>query len=135
MSIKSSIIYFHLRNCHKNSLTRHSPRCCGISYLDLFVQIEMHHCSQVETGTFLFVPIKEQLSIPGRAQSGEICESPFTRGSQEIDCMEYDLFLLACLLIAFCTSLILTFKHLRKWCRNKIFTYTSAKMAQLDGYF
>lgn len=60
--------------------------------------------------------------------------SPFTRRTQEIDCMKYDLFLLVCLLIAFCTSLILTFKHLRKWCRN-IFPYVSAKMAQLECYF
>lgn len=43
--------------------------------------------------------------------------------------------LLVWLFITFCASLVLTFKHLRKSCRNEIFTYISAKMAQLAYYF
>lgn len=34
--------------------------------------------------TFLFVPVKEHLSIPLRVQSGKICGNPFTYRSEDI---------------------------------------------------
>ena len=34
--------------------------------------------------TFLFVPVKEHLSIPLRVQRGKICGNPFTYRSEEI---------------------------------------------------
>ena len=44
--------------------------------------IEIHYCSQMETVTFLFVPIKEHLSVPVKVQSRKICERPFTHRSR-----------------------------------------------------
>lgn len=56
-----------------------------MSYLDLFVQIEIYYCFQMEIVIFFFVFIKEYLLILVRVQNGKIRESFFIYRVQEIE--------------------------------------------------